>query len=726
MDAEWVALLLIQKFQALLLDGEFQVNEEQTERLLHAFYSTEDAADTFLARALLLQRQKLRGCNEAICQPFRGFKDFRIRFLFTVQIKKFMSLIEHDVCNNNIAGSSVQDGTIQNPRHQGTRRASSSYLEVGKDVVGLGDQAKELEEHLICTDENIQAATHELISVAGERGSGKTTLVRIVYEKVRIKKHFKYCIWVNVSNRVVKGRDVVLDMLKQVDEALAEAEESVFEQELVSRLGEVLRKGQMGRLSNEESWELFLKKICSAEDALSKNLDLSLITFKEKILKLCNGLPLLISLMGGILSMVELSNGEWSRVIEDADNLHGDILALSYKELPSRMKPCFLYMGMFPKGFEVPVRRLFQLWIAERLVTPSSSGELGPGEVEVFLEELINRNMIEVARWRSHGIPKTCRMPGAIYDVFSPKAAAEIGLFYIHCKSNYSSGDQPSFPVRRLASYLSIKNYPSSDWYIRSLRSYISFSTHRGGMPAGEIGKFLNKMILSRDVGWLTILDLEGVYKPRLPESFQKLLKLKYLGLRSTSVESLPVSVCDLPCLETLDVKHTMITSLPGSIWTAKNLQHLYMDWIRFDDISVQVSSDSEALSKLQTLWGLSISQDSPILDSLFNITSLRKLALRFSSASQNRLNDWISKKLTNLQSLRLRSIRNLGDRGSIKLTALQDHQKLMDLYLLGVLPRPVNIKQLPPNLKILTLSMSQLRKDPMQDARTATLPQHP
>ncbi|KAJ6733844.1 DISEASE RESISTANCE PROTEIN RP [Salix koriyanagi] len=790
MDAEWVALLLIQKFQALLLDGEVTItntnlrnqvqeatsklnllhqsikvsrNEEQTERLLHAFYSTEDAADTFLARALLLQRQKLRGCNEAICQPFRGFKDFRIRFLFTVQIKKFMSLIEHDVCNNNIAGSSVQDGSIQNPRHQGTRRASSSYLEVGKDVVGLGDQAKELEEHLICTDENIQAATHELISVAGERGSGKTTLVRIVYEKVRIKKHFKYCIWVNVSNRVVKGRDVVLDMLKQVDEALAEAEESVFEQELVSRLGEVLRKDrylvvvdnvgepgvwerlqnvipnsengsrivvttrnmdvaafasttlQMGRLSNEESWELFLKKVCSAEDALSKNLDLSLITFKEKILKLCNGLPLLISLMGGILSMVEMSNGEWSRVIEDADNLHGDILALSYKELPSRMKPCFLYMGMFPKGFEVPVRRLFQLWIAERLVTPSSSGELGPGEVEVFLEELINRNMIEVARWRSHGIPKTCRMPGAIYDVFSPKAAAEIGLFYIHCKSNYSSGDQPSFPVRRLASYLSIKNYPSSDWYIRSLRSYISFSTHRGGMPAGEIGKFLNKMILSRDVGWLTILDLEGVYKPRLPESFQKLLKLKYLGLRSTSLESLPVSVCDLPCLETLDVKHTMITSLPGSIWTAKNLQHLYMDWIRFDDISVQVSSDSEALSKLQTLWGLSISQDSPILDSLFNITSLRKLALRFSSASQNRLNDWISKKLTNLQSLRLRSIRNLGDRGSIKLTALQDHQKLMDLYLLGVLPRPVNIKQLPPNLKILTLSMSQLRKDPMR-----------
>jgi hypothetical protein len=101
MDAEWVALLLIQKFQALLLDGEETItnpslrnqvqeatnklillhqsirvstNEEQTERLLHAFYSAEDAADTFLARTLLLQRQKLRGYNETICNPLEALK----------------------------------------------------------------------------------------------------------------------------------------------------------------------------------------------------------------------------------------------------------------------------------------------------------------------------------------------------------------------------------------------------------------------------------------------------------------------------------------------------------------------------------------------------------------------------------------------------------------------------------------------------------------------------
>ncbi|CAK7334125.1 unnamed protein product [Dovyalis caffra] len=784
MDAEWVSLLLIQKFQVLLLDGEATIanpnlrnqvqeatnklrllhqslkvsrNADQTGRLLRAFYSAEDATDIFLARTLLLQRQKLRGYGGIVCQPFKGFW---IQSLFTVQIKKFMSLIGHAGCNNNISGSSLQDGTMENTRHQGTRRTGFSYLDVGRDVVGLGDQAKELEERLICSNENNQAAT-ELISVVGEGGSGKTTLMRIVYEKVRIKRHFKNCIWVDVSDYVFRVRDVVFEMLKQVDEILAEAEESFFEQELVSKLSEVLRKDrylvvvddvgapevlerlqnvipksdngsrivvttsntdvvafasstlQMGRLNNEESWKLFLKKVCSAEDSLSNNLDL--IPFKEQLLKLCDGLPLAISLMGGMLSMVESSHSEWSRVIDDANNLDGNVLALSYQELPSWMKPCFLYMGLFPKGFEVPVRRLFQLWIAEGLVTPSCSGELGPEEVaEVYLEELINRNMIEVARWRSDGIPKTCRIPGSIYDVFSPKAAAEIGLFYIHCKSHHSSGDQPRFPVRRLASYLSIKNYPSSDWYIRSLRSYISFGAHKGGIPAGEIGKFLNKLILRRDLGLLTVLDLEGVYKPRLPKSFQKLLNLKHVGLRSTALDSLPESICDLPCLETLDVKHTSITSLPSSIWMAKNLRHLYMDWIHFDDISIQLSSDSEPLAKLQTLRGLSISEQSPILSSLFKITCLTKLALRFSLTLPEPMNNWIS-QLTTLQSLRLRSIKKTGERGSIKLSALSDHQKLLDLYLLGVLPRPINIKLLPPNLKILTLSMSQLRKDPMR-----------
>lgn len=123
MNAEWVALLLIQKFQVLLLDGEATVTnpklrnqvQEATNRL------------NLLHQSLKVSRNK-------------------------EQAKRHL----HDGCNNIIFGSSLQDGTIQNPRNEGTRRVSSSYLEAGKDVVDLGDQAKDLEEHLICTNEMIQ------------------------------------------------------------------------------------------------------------------------------------------------------------------------------------------------------------------------------------------------------------------------------------------------------------------------------------------------------------------------------------------------------------------------------------------------------------------------------------------------------------------------------------------------------------------------------------------
>lgn len=779
MDAEWVVWLLIHKFQTLILDEEAPItnpklrnqvqtathklhslaqhlkdarNDEQMARLLCAVFLAEDATDIFLA-STLLQRQK----------PTRLVYLWS-QFLFTLEIKKLMAQIQVVGSNNYYSGSIIKIDSAQHQhQHQQRRRQgiiSCSDMDEDKDVLGLDDQVKELMGLLVAENGTSQAAT-EVISVVGEGGSGKTTLARVVFEKIRIKQHFEYRVWVNVSNYEFKARDIAFDMLKQFDQMDAEAEEPLLEQDLVSKLRRLLQGRRylivvddvgtvevwerlrnvlpnsdnggrivvttrnedvaacassstlhVGRLSDEKSWELFLKKVLIEQTSLSNNSDL--IAFKEQILKLCGGLPLSIILMGGLLSMKESNPSEWSRVMENANNLGGDIFALSYQELPSQMKPCFLHMGLFPKAFEVPVRRLFQLWIAEGLVVPSCSEQLGPEDVaDVYLEELINRNMIEVARWRCDGVPKSCRMPVALYDVFSAKAS-DIGLFYIHSKTHYSPGDQPQFAVRRLAAYLGLKNYPSSYHYIGHLRSCISFSTQKHGMPAEEIGKFLSKIILRRGLGLLTVLDLEGVYKPKLPRTLGKLLSLRYLSLRSTALDSLPESVCDLPCLETLDVKHTMITTLPSSIWIAKNLRHLYMDWIHFDDMSIPESSDSKLLAKLQTLWGLSISEHSPVLNTLYKRTCLRKLGLSFSSTRQEPMNNWIS-QLTNLQSLRLRSVKEIGKRGSIRLSTLAKHQKLLDLYLLGALPRPIDIKQLPPNLKVLTLSMSKLKKDPMR-----------
>lgn len=248
--------------------------------------------------------------------------------------------------------------------------------------------------------------------------------------------------------------------------------------------------------------------------------DSDLISLKEKILRKCDGSPQAIVILAGLLSTRNLT--EWSSVIEHAF-LEENILASSYEDLPPQIKPCFLYLGLFPRAFQIPVRRLLHLWLAEGLVTPLPEQNM-PSEdlAEKYFKELINRGLIEVARLRSDGSPKTCHLPGILWDFF-PKVVGS-RLLDAHNTTNYTSTEPPKFNVQRLAEYVGIRSYPSFDPYIKYLRFYISFNTCKRDLPAQEMGMFLNTIVTKRGFGLLRVLDLEGVYKPMLPEILRKFL----------------------------------------------------------------------------------------------------------------------------------------------------------------------------------------------------------
>ncbi|KAL0435199.1 UNVERIFIED_CONTAM: hypothetical protein Sradi_0227800 [Sesamum radiatum] len=74
---------------------------------------------------------------------------------------------------------------------------------------------------------------------------------------------------------------------------------------------------------------------------------------------------------------------------------------------------------------------------------------------------------------------------------------------------------------------------------------------------------------------------------------------------------------------------------------------------------------------------------------------------------------EWIS-KLTNLQSLRLRSKDDSGRPADLSLKPFSGLNKLSHMNLLGRLQKLPEIDHFPPNIKVLTLSVSQLDKDPM------------
>ncbi|QCE07788.1 disease resistance protein RPM1 [Vigna unguiculata] len=80
--------------------------------------------------------------------------------------------------------------------------------------------------------------------------------------------------------------------------------------------------------------------------------------------------------------------------------------------LPSYLRRCLFSFELFPANFEIPVRRLVALWVAEGLVTLGEDQEWPPELVaETYLTELIDLDMGQIAKRKPNGKVKTCRFP---------------------------------------------------------------------------------------------------------------------------------------------------------------------------------------------------------------------------------------------------------------------------------------------------------------------------
>ncbi|KAK2643913.1 hypothetical protein Ddye_019108 [Dipteronia dyeriana] len=715
------------------------------------------------------------------------------------------------------------------------KRSESMYDET--KIVALEDKVRELTQLTLN-----RYSKHFLISVVGRAGSGKTLLVRQIFSDSQTRQNFDKLAFISVSQNF-EDREILAEILQQVA-GVKDHEKLPFEvlqqklREFLARkrylivLDDVhspevwnkiklafppnslkgsrviltIRDANIARriaptvvllhtrpLTEEESWKLFLTRMKEDISSLPDSI-------KQEILLKCQGLPLQILVLGGVLASKKFSLAEWSNVLnqikvigkeekkgvdqetklrrketmaakhpkqgeiqsakviepvkqkkreekketnaahdedqsnspdqlvsEDSLDPSNVILALGFLDLSFTLRECFHYLCLFPKSHEIRTRRLFQLWFAEGWAVIPKTGDTNAAEdvVEMYIQDLDQRNMIEVIKRRSDGKSKTCRVLDTLYDKFISDAA-DLGYHHTHGNSD-STSKSPKSNIRRFAERLDPHHNSDStsksprryaehlDQYIfKDVRSYICFYNQKGDRPAEEVENFIKNTFKGRGFGLLTMLDLEGVYKPVLPKTLGKVLPLlKYVGLRWTFLDSIPESVGDLHFLETLDVKHTNITTLPISIWKAKELQHLHMNEIHFTTSIVGLSS-CDYPTKLQTLWGLLIGNKDPPVELLKRLTNITKLGLTCHTESLAKLTGWIS-GLSGLRSLRLRAINEFIEPSDIHLDSMKDRTELTDLYLLGKLPRAVKIDELPPQLTNLTLSVSQLLDDPME-----------
>ncbi|KAL6606550.1 hypothetical protein ACP70R_042203 [Stipagrostis hirtigluma subsp. patula] len=330
-------------------------------------------------------------------------------------------------------------------------------------------------------------------------------------------------------------------------------------------------------LNEEESTRLLLSRalpdhILEGDNpaAMGKKLDEMKELAKELAVKCC-GLPLAIVVLGGHLSrnldVLEwrrlTSSREWHAMIT-TERIIGSILDLSYYDMPSHIRSCFLYTTTFPEDSSIYIRDLTSLWIAEGFI-PLVRGYTRQEVAVKYVAELVQRCMVQVEKLTISGRIKVIKLHDILRDWGIGRARRE-GFV----KDGYSVEDieavysDETIEAYRVALHGKLTGGVAANK--RQFRTLLNFYS----MPRQEL--------LTNFVQSLRVLY---IYNPRgklvhLPKAIGRMRYLRYLGLGGRgSCYYLPSSI---GCLISLETFHAIgeIIHIPDSLFKILTLRHVY------------------------------------------------------------------------------------------------------------------------------------------------------
>ncbi|XP_054797550.1 disease resistance protein RPP13-like [Prosopis cineraria] len=392
-------------------------------------------------------------------------------------------------------------------------------------------------------------------------------------------------------------------------------------------------------LNEEQSWELLSKRVFGGEQCPPDLEDLG-----RKMAESCDGLPLSIVVLAGILAQQGRSKARWFLVagneiwhLSQQKVECTNILALSYKFLPQNLKPCFLYVGHYPEDFKISVKQLIRLWIAEGLIPQDTGTKQLEDVAEYYLMELIDRSLIQVEEKRTDGGVKVCRIHDLL-RAFCIKERKKQKFYDIITTTGSSNPGSPrrlfvyQKPSTCLTSSLSANHSP--------VRSLIFFER-------GE--DFTHWEAILKDVKLVQILDISSSYmERRFPNTIKHLIHLRYLKLCNVDpcFGRIPKAIFDLWNLETFQIVGFSVT-LPRSIEKFKCLKHLLLPRQSF------IPRLNGSSKNLEILSGAAF-EDSHV-PSLTHMPKLRKLGMFLSKEVHNSHTFWQNlPALSDLQTLKI------------------------------------------------------------------------
>lgn len=317
----------------------------------------------------------------------------------------------------------------------------------------------------------------------------------------------------------------------------------------------------------------------------------------RNMVNICKGLPLAISVLGGILKGKSLS--EWETVYEDisSDFAKGDgqthdddyymvtqVLALSYDNLPLRLRHCFLCFANYKEDEEIETEELYMIWMAEGLISveDKAPGEMMMDVAERYLTELAHRSLVQVEVSKTDGASwskyRKCRVHDIIRDFCLSKVREEEFLNVVHLQGKYENESTTSI-VRRLC----IRSYEHGDESM--LKSYDQHvSSHIRSLliwkvPFSTIIRWPDEILSLQKFKLLRVFTASRYkFSNHNIRSITELVYLKYLCLLDCRLEEeLPSSISNLRILETLDLRVRDRIKIPNVLWKLKQLKQLYL-----------------------------------------------------------------------------------------------------------------------------------------------------
>ncbi|XP_022893442.1 disease resistance protein RPM1-like [Olea europaea var. sylvestris] len=601
-------------------DGDPQL-QAWVKQVREVAYDAEDVIETFMLQfANLRAEDGFCGCVQKI---YLSLKNLRVR---------------HNIASDleNIKGrvTNISKGREMFQRDSGVQLRSSSTLLFGGRVdailvdeaklVGI-DRPKELLIKELLDDETRLKA----VSVWGMGGSGKSTLVKRIYEDERVKGKFQCHAWITVSQSfdIMKLlKDLIRKLHHEIKESMPQELERSQEVELKEFVKEFLSERQyiivfddvwstgswnalkhalpdknmssrvvlttrtldvantasqpeypgchgcvheMEALSYEDSWKLLCNKTFGDEIFPPHLQDCA-----DGILDKCKGLPLAIDAVGGLLAMKDKNSvEEWSTVSSYLNTkLHG------YSDNLERTRQVLL-LSYYDLPYDLKTCVLYlSIFPEDHMIDHMRLIRLWIAEGFVQGKERLTKE--EVALHYLEAL-----INRSLIQVAERYPDGRVNLCRIHdivheilvSKSNEQNivntemGRDSELPdkVRRFAIRTSIDSGHLETNRLKYLRSLILTAS-----VDSRFESFLSKL-LSGSRKLLKVLDLRDAPLGKISNEVFKHYHLTYLSLRGTEVKDIPESIGQLQCLETLDLKDTEVISLPIEILKLKRLRHL-------------------------------------------------------------------------------------------------------------------------------------------------------